>query len=266
MRFRRVSSRAFLLAVSLLFAGHALAQATAPEISAKWAGKVLFLRGMWIENRLQFRADGQPVKSYAAESFAEAGFLVESVKLEGSILKLEGPRVVLAFAADESMKVVPLKGSGWRIKIEIQGTPGEDFGPALTAIFTPELKDLEPAMPDYWQRWFERKRSPPLVQQATTPGIVHAGAKGLKPPHVEHAPDPDFSAVGRSLRYQGNVQVYLQVDEKGHPEHVSISKPVGMGLDEKAVESVEHFRFSPALQDGKPVKVDLYINVNFQLF
>jgi hypothetical protein len=41
---------------------------------------------------------------------------------------------------------------------------------------------------------------------------------------------------------------------------------VGMGLDEKAVEAVRQYKFKPALQNGKPVPVDLYIDVNFQIF
>jgi protein TonB len=38
-----------------------------------------------------------------------------------------------------------------------------------------------------------------------------------------------------------------------------------MGLDEKAVEAVRQYRFQPAMKDGKPVQVDLYVNVNFEI-
>jgi protein TonB len=41
---------------------------------------------------------------------------------------------------------------------------------------------------------------------------------------------------------------------------------VGMGLDEKAVEAVRQYKFKPATRDGKPVKVDLYVDVNFNIF
>jgi protein TonB len=39
-----------------------------------------------------------------------------------------------------------------------------------------------------------------------------------------------------------------------------------MGLDEKAVEAVRQYKFKPATKDGKPVKVELSIDVNFQIF
>ncbi len=38
-----------------------------------------------------------------------------------------------------------------------------------------------------------------------------------------------------------------------------------MGLDEQAVAAVRQYRFKPATLDGKPVPVDLYIDVNFAM-
>jgi protein TonB len=39
-----------------------------------------------------------------------------------------------------------------------------------------------------------------------------------------------------------------------------------MGLDEKAVEAVKQYKFKPAMMQGKPVPVEINIEVNFQLF
>jgi protein TonB len=39
-----------------------------------------------------------------------------------------------------------------------------------------------------------------------------------------------------------------------------------MGLDEKALEAVREYRFKPAMQNGKPVKVEMNVEVNFQIF
>jgi protein TonB len=39
-----------------------------------------------------------------------------------------------------------------------------------------------------------------------------------------------------------------------------------MGLDEKAVEAVRQYRFKPAMKDGRPVPVEIYVEVNFQIF
>jgi len=38
-----------------------------------------------------------------------------------------------------------------------------------------------------------------------------------------------------------------------------------MGLDQKAIDAVRQYRFKPAMKDGKPVQVDLYVDVNFTI-
>jgi protein TonB len=94
---------------------------------------------------------------------------------------------------------------------------------------------------------------------------MHAGGV-QQGPKLIYKVDPDFSEEARKAKFSGDVQVYLIVDEKGMPTHVRVVRGAGMGLDEKAVEAVRQYRFKPAMQDGKPVTVDLYINVTFEVF
>jgi protein TonB len=96
-------------------------------------------------------------------------------------------------------------------------------------------------------------------------GPMHIGGSVL-PPSVLFQVDPEFSEEARKAKFSGDVQVYLWVDEKGNPSHVRVIRGVGMGLDEKAVEAVRQYKFKPAMRDGKPVKVDLYVNVDFHIF
>lgn len=96
-------------------------------------------------------------------------------------------------------------------------------------------------------------------------GVMHIGGS-IRPPVPIFTVDPEFSEEARKAKFSGNVQVYLWVDEQGNPSHVKVIRGVGMGLDDKAVEAVRQYKFKPAMQNGKPVKVDLYIDVNFQIF
>jgi protein TonB len=96
-------------------------------------------------------------------------------------------------------------------------------------------------------------------------GVMHVGG-GVRPPSVLFSVEPEFSEEARKAKFSGNVQVYLWIDEQGNPSHVKVVRGVGMGLDEKAVEAVRQYKFKPATQNGKPVKVDLYMDVNFQIF
>ena len=78
--------------------------------------------------------------------------------------------------------------------------------------------------------------------------------------------EPEFSEEARKAKVAGNVLVNLWVDTSGNPSHVRIIRGVGMGLDEKAVEAVRQYRFKPAMENGKPVLVELNVEVNFQIF
>lgn len=96
-------------------------------------------------------------------------------------------------------------------------------------------------------------------------GVYHLGG-GVRAPIVVHQVDPEFSEEARKAKFSGNVLVDLIVDEQGNPSHVRVVRGVGLGLDEKAVEAVRQYRFKPATKDGKPVKVELTVDVNFQIF
>jgi hypothetical protein len=47
---------------------------------------------------------------------------------------------------------------------------------------------------------------------------------------------------------------------------VVISRSLGMGLDEKALAAVRQWKFEPALKDGRPVPVQINVEVNFRLY
>ena len=89
---------------------------------------------------------------------------------------------------------------------------------------------------------------------------------GVSAPIVLFAPEPEFSEEARKAKAAGNVLVYLQVDAQGRPNHVHVLHGIGLGLDEKAVEAVRQYKFKPALENGRPVPVEMNVEVNFQIF
>ncbi len=98
----------------------------------------------------------------------------------------------------------------------------------------------------------------------TPPDKAMHPASAIARPVVIHMGEPQYSQQAANAHYSGHVLVYLWVEKNGLPSHVRVVKGVGMGLDENAVEAVRQYRFKPATQDGKPVTVDLYVDVNFQ--
>lgn len=89
---------------------------------------------------------------------------------------------------------------------------------------------------------------------------------GVSTPVVIYQVEPEFSEEARKAKFMGVVLVNLIVDAQGRPQNVHTLRGVGMGLDDKAVEAVKQYRFKPAMEGGKPVPVELNVEVNFQIF
>ncbi|MGD0796414.1 MAG: energy transducer TonB [Acidobacteriaceae bacterium] len=89
---------------------------------------------------------------------------------------------------------------------------------------------------------------------------------GVSAPVLLFSPEPEFSEEARKAKASGNVLVNLIVDASGRPQNVHVLRGVGMGLDEKAIAAVKQYKFRPAMEGGKPVAVELNVEVNFQIF
>ena len=89
---------------------------------------------------------------------------------------------------------------------------------------------------------------------------------GVSSPVVIFQVDPEFSEEARRAKFMGVVLVNLVVDPQGRPQNVHVLRGVGMGLDGKAVDAVKQYKFKPAMENGKPVAVELNVEVNFQIF
>ncbi len=96
-------------------------------------------------------------------------------------------------------------------------------------------------------------------------GIYHVGG-GVAAPQLIFAPDPEFSDEARRAKFQGVCVVSLVVDTHGNPQRVQVLRHLGMGLDQKAVDAVKQYRFKPATLQGKPVPVEVNIEVTFRIY
>ncbi len=74
-----------------------------------------------------------------------------------------------------------------------------------------------------------------------------------------------YPAAARQAEVEADVQVQLVVGVDGFVEDARVVRPCGYGLDEAALAGVRNFRFSPALRDGRPVRVRMRWPVQFRL-
>lgn len=96
-------------------------------------------------------------------------------------------------------------------------------------------------------------------------GVYRVGG-GISAPTAISAPDPDYTEDARRAKKQGTCVLWLIVDSAGHPRDIRVARGLGFGLDAKAIEAVKQWRFQPALKDGKPVDVQISVEVEFHLY
>jgi TonB family protein len=97
-------------------------------------------------------------------------------------------------------------------------------------------------------------------------GLYHIGG-AVSAPVLVHSVDPEFSDEARRAKFQGVCLISIIVDAQGNPLNPRVVRPLGMGLDEKAIAAIRQFRFRPAMKDGKTaVPVALTVEINFRLY
>jgi len=96
-------------------------------------------------------------------------------------------------------------------------------------------------------------------------GIYRVGG-GVSAPRVLSDPDPEYSEEARQAKYQGTVILWVVIGADGRARDIRVSRALGMGLDQRAIDAVRNWRFAPAMKDGHPVAVQVNIEVNFRLY
>ena len=89
--------------------------------------------------------------------------------------------------------------------------------------------------------------------------------RGVTAPIPIYRPDPEYSDEARKSKFEGTVRLEIVVDERGNPSQLRVLRALGLGLVEKALEAVRKWHFRPGTQDGRPVPVVAFIDVNFRL-
>jgi TonB family protein len=274
-RFRCIL--AFFCACSFAIPAHA--QSTEAELKLRLMDKPLYLRGFWGDDTLHFDPTGHLLGTSDPISFTLSGFDLKNIQFQQNRLILEGQRVGLELA-DNKQKRVPLQiGKPRHLKdeamnIEVDASPSGDYGPALDAIFVEGLADLVPSLPLYWKTYAQKNflpattaSAPPVVTETSSqePKPRHIGG-GVTPPKVLRSAVPEFNSAARALKYSGRSLIFLYIEPDGTVSHLSVARPLGLGLDERALAAVQQYNFSPATMNGTPVMVELNIEMNFQIY
>jgi periplasmic protein TonB len=102
-------------------------------------------------------------------------------------------------------------------------------------------------------------------------GIGESGdgrpGRGTYPVKCVYCPDPEYTEEARKTKLQGTVTLRVLVTADGKAGRVKIVKGLGLGLDERAMDTVRQWRFQPA-RDGNRNAIAEWVTVEttYRLF
>jgi TonB family protein len=270
----------------------------------QYQGKTFVLRGFYSSDRLHYNASGAIIGDAVSGDWTSDGFVrVDAIHSSHHQLLIEGRRLLVIHLDGKEFEFLrPDKGEskserrGLKIEVDFDAASAslEQGEGVLSKIFLTAQDNFADLVPDYWKpcvreaaagagqpRYFSDEfQSVPGVMVSDPNGNATNGETNGRPlvscknrtsrrgvtPRLISQSSPEFSDQARRAKIQGNVGLALVVNEQGVPENVHITRPLGYGLDEKALSCVQKWRFAAAEENGRPVAAPIAVEVNFHLY
>jgi len=247
-------------------AAAALTHDAEADEAAQMVGRALFLRCFCAEDNLSFDAQGHVAGQAKTTDWTLAAVNVQKVERKGpGEIELDGVKVAIRFATDRrEFDRHPQNDDKMRIVIADTGDVAA-FERALKSVFATGIdRELQRAMPQYWQHYFEPGLAWP--QDALTGQAINSIAAATPTASiaaVTHKSDAGYTPLAGRDRVGGTVRLRMVVDAEGMPRRIAVLQPLGYGLDERAVEALGKYRFTPAMVQGQPVASNVTIDEEF---
>ena len=99
--------------------------------------------------------------------------------------------------------------------------------------------------------------------RAAAQSPVYQPGPDVTAPFVVAKAPPVYTEEARLAKLEGAVLLSLVVGADSQPRDIQVARPLGLGLDEKAVENVRAWQFKPGVKNGKPAAVAVKVEVFF---
>lgn len=291
---------AFVVALtSLISRAQAQTKEVEKHLRHEYRDRTLVLRGFYAGDRLHYDSAGVATADASSKDWIADGFVrVRDLQFSHHRLTIKAERLLITQLDGGQFQFLPEdKEEKRKLEIEADLDPdhlsSEQADAALARIFLTSHDDLSASVSDYWKPCVRAaavgndKTFSFSAELLTVPGVAAAGAnipaatsedrgfdcsarrthyeRGVHPTLIYQA-NPEFSEQARRAKFQGVVTLRLVVNEQGLPEDIRVTKPLGMGLDEKAMSCLEKWRFKPAEKDGQPVAMEIAVQIDFHLY
>lgn len=257
-------------------------------LNQKYKKRVYALRHPLAAATLLFDSSGNPTTSAAEGSWTVYSRVqIKKIKIEPGTLRIEGERI----GAEFGRKGMVALNLNERVRLEIslaQPLHSADEVQALFShIFAFTKEDFLASTPKLWRDYLEShtdvyaddgnkieisqardvapKRDPNRPEKDEN-GVYYVNPPFIKAPVARSAPDPPYTQVAKRRGLTGTAIFSTVVDKQGRARNIKLVRPIGLGLDEAAVTTIETWAFDPATRNGDPVNVAMMIEISFNLY
>jgi len=248
------------------------AQSVASSIADRYRGKLVTLIGPYCGQDLKLDAWGNLLSGGESGEWQNCqGIRILDVEVRGTKLRVAAQRVRIFYDCDSGqLRDVSGTGLDENKKPEINKTitPGQEVS---IEVEFPSYYDKGTAS-DLMKRAFRTVDADPLLDMSSprktstaSSGRIYRVGLGVTPPIPIYQPDPSYSEKARQAKREGTVMLNVIIGPDGRVHHAAVTRSVGMGLDEDAIEKVMSWRFTPASLCGKPVAVEVSVEITFNL-
>ena len=95
--------------------------------------------------------------------------------------------------------------------------------------------------------------------------VYHPGQDGVGDPVLTREVKPNYTEDAKRRQVQGTVELSVVVRADGSVGDTRITKSLDADLDQQAIKAVKQWQFKPATKSGKPVNVQVSIELTFTL-
>lgn len=215
--------------------------------------------------RIAHRFSLEPSNPTAATGRPEVPALAQAEALEPELirgLRAEGVRRTVAYPAVGNQAAREVVIETWTAA-ELQIVLREHTNDPLlgeTNLRLTELRMDEPAA-----SLFQAPADYTMVDEAGDFTIATPMRSRATPPEAISRVPAKYTDEARRAQVQGTVLLSLAIDRNGRARDVQVERGLDPGLDQEAVKAVEQWRFKPAEQDGRAIRVNAHVEVTFTL-
>jgi TonB family protein len=126
--------------------------------------------------------------------------------------------------------------------------------------------------PEWANEIAERRQKQNAQALATMPAgderaneAIHWNTRDVQPPQIISKSEPQYSEDGLKAKTEGSVGLSITVGVDGAARDIKVVRPLGQGLDEKAIEAVRTWHWKPAMKGGVAIATRATVEVNFRL-